>query len=398
MDFRNDAATPRTRHLGFALIALWVGIAAGCSPGTQPNPDFNQCDKSVSPDKCDSMQVDADSEEEVLATDIALRYIDEHPPETEIWDWTSGVLMFAMTELHRVTGDSRIRDYYREWLEYHIDQGYEYVQSDSCPPALTAIALLAEEENPTYRKPVDGVLEYLRVTAPRNPEGGIAHFGILLSTDAIWIDSLFMFGMVLNRQGELDDDVVSLDLLSEQYRIFQQLLQSSSGLMVHAYGWPADDDIYWARGNSWVTASLADYLRVRFLRGERDPDAEQMLRAQVDGILATQDGASDMWWNLMNRPGEIYIETSGAALFAYALARAYRYGFLGETELSAAKRAMVGVRGRVLPDGEGRPVVTEISDGTTAGPYQLYASVPLRDDLNYGVGTVILALIETSGL
>jgi len=306
--------------------------------------------------------------------------------------------MFALTELYRVTGDERLHDYYKAWIDFHIEEGYRIFWSDSCPPALTALELLKEGDDASYGKVVDDVLEYLR-TAPRIEQGGISHLGSV-NILSIWVDSLFMFGNVLTRQGELADDQDALTLMSDQLKIFSDLLQNENGLLVHAYGWPEDfdTDIYWARGNGWVTASLADYLRVRFLRGETDPDATRMFLSQVDGVLATQDALSGMWWTVMNRSGETYLETSATALFAYGIARAYRHGLLGQTELSASKAAVEGVEGAVATDDQGRPYVTGISAGTSVSTFEGYAAVPLEDDLNYGVGATILALIETSGL
>jgi unsaturated rhamnogalacturonyl hydrolase len=142
---------------------------------------------------------------------------------------------------------------------------------------------------------------------------------------------------------------------------------------------------------------LADYLRIRFLRGEHDADATRMFRDHVAGVLETQD-SSGMWWTVMNRPGETYLETSATALFAYGMARAYRYDLLGVTELEAAKSAVQAVQSMVKYDDQNRPYVTGISGPTEVSTFEQYASVPLQDDLNYGVGAVILALIETSGL
>ncbi len=384
-------------------VCLVLGLqAAGCDSDSTSPGYFDACGGSVSDEVCYAKRRDPNSEQVALATEIALRYMDEHPARSEGWDWTSGVFMFALTELYRVTGDARLRDYFERYLDYHIDQGYELVWSDSCPPALTALALLRYEENAAYRQVVEDVLAYLQVV-PRTADGGVNHLGTVLpNPPAIWIDSLFMFGMVLNRHGEAAGDTQALGLMSEQLGIFSDVLQSKSGLFVHADDWllPFDTDIYWARGNGWVTASLADYLRVRFLRDETDPDAERVFRDQVAGILATQDADADLWWTVTNRPGEgdNYIEPSSAALFAYGMARAYRYGILGQQELAAAKRAVEAVRDFIETDGRGRPFVAAISTGTEPHTLEGYTSVPVADDLNYGVGAVILALLETSGL
>ena len=225
---------------------------------------------------------------------------------------------------------------------------------------------------------------------------------LLLGAKGIWIDSLFMFGMVLNRHGEAADDDQAIGLMEEQLGIFKDVLQHENGLMQHADQWRLefDTDVYWARGNGWVTASLADYLRVRLLRGDTDSQARGMFQNQVEGVLATQDPDSDMWWTVLNRPaeGDNYIETSAAALFAYGMSRAWRYGLAGDEALDAAIRAVGAVRGSVDVDQEGRKFVTGISAGTEPSTFEGYVSVPVQSDLNYGVGAVILALIETSGL
>lgn len=100
----------------------------------------------------------------------------------------------------------------------------------------------------------------------------------------------------------------------------------------------------------------------------------------------------------MNRPGETYLETSATALFAYRMARVYRYGLLGDAELESTKRAMETVIDAVEYDAQDRPYVTGISGATDVSTFEEHAAVPLEDDVNCGVGAVILAMIETSSL
>ena len=381
------------RAVGMALLMA----AVGCSSTASDNY-FDYCDPSVSVDECYSMRRDPGSEQVALAKAVASRYIDNHPVEEESWDWKSGVLMFAMTELYRVTQESEFRDYYQSWLDYQIAQGYQMVWSDSCPPTITAVALLREESSASYQQVVDDTLEYLDSTAPRTDEGGISHNGILGNRPSIWLDSLFMFGMVLNRWGELADPS-RLDMMSEQVQIFANLLQDDSGFMRHADDWPEyDESVYWARGNSWVVASLSDYLRIQVLRDDPDPAVEQAFRNHVRAIVGAQQ-ESDLWLTVMSHPDEPdnYLETSASALFAYGFARAYRYGVLGDQERRVAQDAVKAIEPRIIDDGSG-PVVTGVSVATDPWPLEKYLAVPIEDDINYGVGAVILALLETSGL
>jgi unsaturated rhamnogalacturonyl hydrolase len=370
-------------------IALFMGSATyGCTTTTTSN-----CSDYCPPDP-ESNQIDT-------ATGLAHRYIDNHPADEEVWDWKSGVLMFALTELYRVTADDTLHDYYQSWLDYHIEQGYadQLVWSDGCPPAITAIALLSETSTDEYRQVVYDVLEYLDDIAPRTKEGGISHNGIV-GKESVWLDSLFMFGMVLNRWGELSGDDSRLDMESGQIQIFADVLQDGSGFMRHAQDWPGyDESVYWARGNSWVVASLADYLRIRVEREETDPGVEEVFRRHVQAIIGAQDADSGRWLTVMSHPDEPdnYLETSASALFAYGIARAYRYGILGDAERKVAQKAVEGVKQMIVDNGDGL-VVTGVSGTTDPWSLQMYLDVPVEDDVNYGLGAVILALIETSGL
>ncbi len=381
-------------------VALLSCLALGCS---EPAPDFeffDACDPRAVPDgACYAARRDPASAKVDLAMALAVRYIDEHPAAEHRWNWEEGVMMFAMTELYRVTGDVRVRDYYKTWIDHHLDEGYVIVWSDSCPPALSALALYIESGEPDYAEVGAEVFRFLAEDALRTDEGGISHLGAL-NVRTLWVDSLFMFGMNFTRWGEYQDDKSLLGEMGDQLDIFADLLQSESGMFVHAHGWPNsyDDDIYWGRGNSGVTVATADYLRARLLRHERDGRAEDILAAQIGGVLATQDADSGLWWSIVNRPGEIYLETSASALFAYGMARAYRYGLVGDEVLAPVAAAMAGIDTMIVVDELDRPLVTGISGPTGVGEFDDYARVRLEDDLSYGVGAVILALIETSGL
>lgn len=384
-----------------ALIALAAGLFAACSDPPKPDFEFfDACDPRQAPDaECYASKRAPSSPNVALATEIAHRFIDEHPASEQDWNWEEGVLMYAMTELYRVTGETAIRDYYEAWIDHHLAEGWGISWSDSCPPALAAIALYAETGDEAYAAVPIEVLRFLEEDALRTEQGGISHMGTL-NVRTLWIDSLFMFGMVLTRWGEFDDDDDALDEMRDQLDIFATLLQSDSGLFVHAYEWPLtyDTDIYWGRGNSWVTIAAADYLRARTLRYEEDLRASEILARQIDGVLAAQDADTGLWWSIMNRPDEVYLETSATALFTYGMIRAYRYGLVDDRVLAPATAAMEGLQGTIARDADDRPYVTGISGPTSVGTFDEYSRVPLEDDLSYGVGGVILALIETSGL
>ena len=383
----------------FALPWLCVSFLAACG-GDETTPGEGCVARSLAAEEPFATAHDPASADIALARDIAARYMAEHPPESLAWDWGEGTLMQSLVELYRVTGDPAYRDYYQRWLDHHIAQGYAITVSDRCPPAVVALALYEESCAAPYRQVVDDVLHYLYDEASRSAEGGISHFGTIdIFGATLWLDSLFMFGNVLIRWGESAGDERALAEYGSQFAIFASLLQSDGGLFVHAAHWSGQTpDVYWARGNAWVTASGYEYLRVRAARGETDAAVASSLQKQVDAIVGAEDATSGLWWTVVNRPGETYLETSASALFALGMARGIRVGLLDASYRPAVDAAMVGVRARIVDDGQGRPLVTGISGPTTAGTFDDYAAVPLGDDISYGVGAVLFALVEVSGL
>lgn len=362
---------------------------------------FDFCDGAPPNSACYAQRRDPESESVALASAIADRYIDLHPATDLLWAWENTVLMFGIYELYRVTGEQRYLDYMQSWIDKHIEAelGYFMFSSDSMSPAQAAAFLYFETGGKKYEAVVEEALDYLDNVAVRTEDGGISHKG-RMGNPTLWLDSLFMFGGLLTRWGEHIGDPARLDEMGHQLAVFTARLQSEVGFYVHAccYSDPIDTDIYWGRGNGWVMVSGYDYLRVRRIRGEADDVVATALAKQVAAAVSTQDLKSGQWWIVLNRPGETYLETSTGALFAYGMARAWRYGFLGDEILPVIALAMEGVENALTTDTSGRPVVSGVSQGTAPGTFNYYKGINVADDLAYGVGAVLLALVETSGL
>ena len=371
------------------------------TPPPPPDPPFDWCAPDTPPDAaCFASKRAPDSESVGIARAIGDRLLVTKAPEEVSWDWGEAVMMIGLLQLHRVTGDVRYRDFPQAWMDHHIDAGYKIWSSDTCAPAAVAVALLRDTGDQRYRAVVDDALHYLAEEALRTPEGGLNHLGTSnIVGVSLWADSLFMFGNVFTSWGEHTGEAAPLDDYAEQFAIFTDLMQEDLGYYKHAVYSVLEqtDGIYWARANAWIAAAAYDHLRVRRNRGEPLEAMEAPAAALVAAALASQDPEIGLWWTVPNRPGEGYLETSASALFAFAMARGFRYGWLDESVLPAVHSAMAAVRTRVAFR-VGGPVVTGTSGPTTVGKLDYYLTVPIEDDLSYGVGAVLLALTETAGL
>jgi unsaturated rhamnogalacturonyl hydrolase len=419
--------------LCLAVIASLTIMYSGCGSDSSPAPDgdssldgdlivdgdedtrvdgdteeeklqpYDYCQADLPPDsECWKQKRDPQSDNIKLATAIADKQLETKIPSELKWDWGESVMLVGLMELYNVTGESRYLSFIQAWMDHNIEKGYAIGSSDTCAPAALAVFLYEKTGEQKYRDVVDAAFYYLNEESLRTEYGGLNHLGVLdLLGVSLWVDSLFMFGNVMTRWGELENDSGVLDFYGEQFDIFTDHLQSESGFYTHATPeckFEQESGIFWGRGNGWVLAAGYDHLRVRRNRGEEDATMMAALEKLTQAAIETQDQESGLWWTVLNRQGETYLETSAAALFAFGMARGYRYGHLDDTVLPTVEKAIIGLKAQITFDDMQRPVLTGVSGPTNPGTTEGYGAIRQVDDVSYGTGAAIMALVETSGL
>jgi unsaturated rhamnogalacturonyl hydrolase len=139
------------------------------------------------------------------------------------------------------------------------------------------------------------------------------------------------------------------------------------------------------------------------------PAIIQTLRDAAEGIARVQDPVTGLWWNVMDQPNRAgnYLEASSSSMFAYALARAARLGYIAPEYRQVAERGFNGLLSNLVrenPDGTvSLTNIVQVSglggnlrrDGSYRdGSYAYYISEPVVTDDYKGVGPFILAALE----
>jgi unsaturated rhamnogalacturonyl hydrolase len=331
--------------------------------------------------------------DETLARDVADAWMKRHKPESMEWDWGPAVLAYGMLDLYEATGDIRYRDYVDAWVKFKKN-GHFLFWSDHVPPVASMLRIYRWTCNPDYKTESVRAWDYLTQEVPHTAGGGISHLGTFApGAPQLWVDSLFMFGGFLLERAR-DGDMQAADLYAEQVKIFSGALQDPNGLFKHALidETPTPpESVFWARGNSWIVSMVARYLDVAPKDLKQRADVEKIEGALIKAVIGLQD-SSGLWWTVINRPGEIYLETSASALFADGIIRAGRLGVIPAEEAEQSySKAMNAIRGKIVYK-DGLATVTGTSVGTSPSGFSGYASVPQEDDVNYGVGSVLMAL------
>lgn len=319
------------------------------------------------------------------------------------WEWTHGIGLYGLYNYHTLTGSQATASIIKGWFDVQLAKGTTK-NINTMSPFLTLAYLYEETGDKTYVPWLDTWAEWLMHGLPRTRYGGFQHETYnSFNKNELWDDTLMMsalplakIGLVLNRP-EYVEEAKRQFLLHCQY-----LVDTSTGLFFHGWKFSDEDDpslghnfakARWARGNSWLTIAIPDFVELLDLR-EGDS-----LRYFLLGVLDAQCKAlrncqaeNGMWRTLLDIPSSegSYEEASATAGFAYGMLKAVRKRYLGPEYIEPAVRAIKAVLGKINEDGE----LLDVSFGTAMGhTLQHYKDIALTS-MPYGQAMAIMALGE----
>lgn len=245
---------------------------------------------------------------------------------------------------------------------------------------------------------------------PHGASGGYWHKQIY--PDQMWLDGVYMaepfraqYAATFNQAAEFDD-------IAKQFLLMDQHMRDpKTGLMRH--GWDESGKMpwadkttglspeVWARAMGWYAMALVDVLdwfpKTHPMRGALIAD----LKRTMSAVVAAQDKTSDLWWQVMDRQGAKgnFEETSGSAMFVYALAKGQRLGYLPAADRVAAEKGWSAIQKRfVTANTDGTVTLTGTVKaaglgGTPyrSGTYAYYVAEARGDNDAKGVGAYLLA-------
>ena len=257
----------------------------------------------------------------------------------------------------------------------------------------------------------------------------------------VWLDGIFM-GLpyrcltapiteknpkAVNR---IYDDAV--DQLSITYN---RTLDPKTGLNRHAYDenrnmfW-ADKETgvsqhCWGRAQGWYTMALIEVLDAVPTDYARRSELIELLRKDFDAIIRWQDKKTGVWYQVMDSPSREgnYLESTCSSMFAYALLKAYRKGYVGTKYRDAGIKAYRGIINNFIKINDDQTIsltqccavaglgpgisseveaaLKRINPKATAkenkrrdGSYNYYLSEQIRENDAKGIGPFIWASLE----
>ena len=207
----------------------------------------------------------------------------------------------------------------------------------------------------------------------------------------MWIDDMYMITIVQTTAFKATGESKYLDRAAKEMVLYLDKLQRPNGLFYHA----PDVPYYWGRGNGWMAAGMTELLR---MLPKYHADRPRILKGYLTMMasLKKEQRKSGMWNQLIDE-ADCWAETSGSAMFAYAIITGVKHGWLNEKQYGpVARRAWLALAKYV--DGQG--AVSEICVGTNKkNDKQYYYDRPRHTGDYHGQAAYmwcINALLETN--
>jgi unsaturated rhamnogalacturonyl hydrolase len=87
---------------------------------------------------------------------------------------------------------------------------------------------------------------------------------------------------------------------------------------------------FWGRALGWYAMAIVDVLDYLPVTHPDRPAVIRVLQQLAEAVAAVQDPATGLWYQVLDQPGRAgnYHEASASSMFAYALAKGARQGYL----------------------------------------------------------------------
>lgn len=258
------------------------------------------------------------------------------------YPWEQGVCMQALYELGDIT--TAVAMAHDAVLRQQPDGRLAVINDNIAvtdPAANGEMVLHAYEitKNPMFKDAADKMLSYLMSSAPRTEKDILCHNEISFvegfSPNQIWVDSIYMAPPFLACMGKLDEAYAQI------CGMMDYLYDEKTGLLRHIFDASQNRfvrDKLWATGNGWALLGMARVIDFAKASGREDiwnPLLAKFMNL-LDSILQYQ--LDDGRFHDILDEEDSFIDGASAMMFAAAIYRGHKNGWLNSQYLEAANR------------------------------------------------------------
>lgn len=360
------------------------------------------------------------------------------------WSYVMGIELEAMLDTYLKYGNPRIWEYCKEYTDTMINaqgeiRGYQ-LKDYNLDNIRTGHFVARMYQQKPEQKNLLAMREMMKQLQqqPRTEEDGVFWHKAIYSYQ-VWLDGIFMglpfytmaapILLSAKEAGKVYDDAIQ-----QVKTTYERTFDPQTGLNRHA--WDETHEMFWAdpqtglsqhcwgRAQGWYTMALIELLDALPTNYARRQEVVAILQQDLENVVKWQDKESGLWYQVMDAPNREgnYLEATCSSMFAYALLKAYRKGYVANKAFQdAGIRAYRGILQHFIRVNDDETIslthccsVAGLGPGLSEkvkraapnvkenrrrdGSYNYYLSEPVRDNDAKGVGPFIWASLEMEAL
>ncbi len=336
-----------------------------------------------------------------------------------IWNYTQGLIAQSMLLVWNQNRNDAFYNYAKDYADKLIDangeiSGYKIDEHniDAVNSGKFLFELFEKTKDERYWKAIIFLREQLKVQ-PRTSEGGFWHKQRYPSQ--MWLDGLYMGSTFYAQYAKVfNEPAIFDDVVNQFVVVHKHTYDTKTGLNYHAWDekrqqpWANPETgcspNFWSRAEGWYAMAIVDVLDFLPQTHAGRPKLVAILNQVVTGIQKYQDEKTGLWYQVLDQGGKEgnYLEATGSSMFAYALLKASRKGYIGSEYKAIGEKAYKGILDNLIQKNENGTISLTKCCSVAGlggnpyrdGSYKYYISEPVRDNDPKGVGPFIMASLE----
>ncbi len=338
------------------------------------------------------------------------------------WMYEDGVLLKGMEAAGLLMDDDRYLQFTKDYVDAFVteDGHIPFVEKraasvDCLNNGKNIFTVYHWTKEDRYNK----ALTLLRQRIDTHPrlDGCRAFAHKIVYANQMWLDGLFMLQPLYAQFTSEWGPESCFDDIAEQFRLITRFAYNEEkGLYYHAYDhsksmfW-ADPDTgcspnFWGRAMGWLSMAAVDCLD--FFPAEhpgRKPILD-LIEKIAAGIIRYQS-PEGVWYQVLDQADRAgnYPESSCSCMFAYFLKKGVQMGYLPDSYLPYAQKALDGIFHEFVTEKDGFVNISNVCLVAGLGPnkrperdgsYEYYISEPVVDNDNKAFGPLLHTLVRFS--
>jgi unsaturated rhamnogalacturonyl hydrolase len=285
------------------------------------------------------------------------------------WEYSNAIVLHGIEKVYKQVNTAAYRTYIQTYVDAWVNSsgvvtGQTINSLDRLHPAILLLFLYEDPatsaaDKARYKTSADSARNFLvgpKSTYPKTANGGVLwHKNNGSYNDIVMLDGIYMAHPFLAKYGRMFNDNAAIDTaVNQTLRVYNQLYDGTTHLIKHAWNptktqtWAnattGNSTSVWSRAMGWFMMALVDELKYV---PSSHPKRSQLITALDNlavGIKNYQDATTKLWYQVVDKTSATlsgnYIETSGSAMFVYALKTASDSGWISSaTYLPVAQSA-----------------------------------------------------------